>query len=69
MDDFVAQIISLEISLCHVRARMDAANDPEALHDLRLAVLRLRSLLRPFGDRRICAAAVGSITEQKIQKQ
>ena len=48
VDDFVAQIISLEVSLYHSRARLVASSDSEALHDLRIAVRKIRSLLRPL---------------------
>ena len=48
VDDFVAQIISLEVSLYHSRARLVARSDSEALHDLRIAVRKIRSLLRPL---------------------
>lgn len=48
VDDFVAQIISLEVSLYHSRARLQANSDSEALHDLRIAVRKIRSLLRPL---------------------
>jgi CHAD domain-containing protein len=50
VDDFVAQIISLEVSLYHSRARLQANSDSEALHDLRIAVRKIRSLLRPLRD-------------------
>jgi len=46
VDDFVAQIISLEVSLYHSRARLQANSYSEALHDLRIAVRKIRSLLR-----------------------
>lgn len=46
VDDFVAQIISLEVSLYHSHARLQTAN--EGLHDLRIAVRKIRSLLRPL---------------------
>lgn len=48
VDDFVAQIISLEVSLYHSRARLLSTNDSKALHDLRIAVRKIRSLLRPL---------------------
>ncbi|WP_157714647.1 CHAD domain-containing protein [Pseudomonas sp. PB120] len=48
VDDFVAQIISLEVSLYHSRARLQADSDSEALHELRIAVRKIRSLLRPL---------------------
>ncbi|MHC8353824.1 CHAD domain-containing protein [Pseudomonas sp. LB3P81] len=48
VDDFVAQIISLEVSLYHSRARLQANSDSEALHVLRIAVRKIRSFLRPL---------------------
>jgi CHAD domain-containing protein len=48
VDDFVAQIIALEVSLYHSRARLQADSDGEALHDMRIAVRKIRSLLRPL---------------------
>lgn len=46
VDDFVAQLISLEVGLYHSRARLVACS--EALHDLRIAVRKIRSLIRPL---------------------
>ncbi|AVE08149.1 metal-chelation protein CHAD [Pseudomonas palleroniana] len=48
VDKFVAEILSLQIALYHSRARLEAGTDNEALHDLRIAVRRIRSLLRPM---------------------
>jgi CHAD domain-containing protein len=48
VDDFVAKIISLEVALYHARARLQANSEREALHDLRIAVRKTRSLLRPL---------------------
>ncbi|RKS24879.1 CHAD domain-containing protein [Pseudomonas sp. WPR_5_2] len=68
VDDFVAKIISLEISLYHARARLQANSDGEALHDLRIAVRKVRSLLRPLRNMpevaalNQAAAEVGSVT-------
>ncbi|VVO07730.1 CHAD domain-containing protein [Pseudomonas fluorescens] len=68
VDDFVAQIISLEVSLYHSRARLLATSDSEALHDLRIAVRKIRSLLRPLrnmpevGALNQAAAEVGKAT-------
>ncbi|WP_280290924.1 CHAD domain-containing protein [Pseudomonas sp. BN417] len=45
----VAQVLGLETSLYHIRARLQAGTDKEALHDLRITLRRLRSLLRPLG--------------------
>lgn len=48
VDDFVAHIISLEVSLYHSHARLQANTDSESLHDLRIAVRKIRSFLRPL---------------------
>jgi CHAD domain-containing protein len=48
VDVFVAQILSLEVRLFHAYARMSARTDSEALHDLRINLRRIRSLLRPL---------------------
>ncbi|WP_426119882.1 CHAD domain-containing protein [Pseudomonas sp. DSP3-2-2] len=68
VDEYVRQIIGLEVTLYHARARMEANSDPEALHDLRIAVRRIRSLLRPLRTRdeviplNTAAANVGRVT-------
>ena len=48
VDRLVAHVLSLEVRLLACQARMTARTDPEALHDLRTTVRRLRSLLRPL---------------------
>ena len=48
VDEFVAEILTLQIALYHSRARLEARTDSEALHDLRISVRRIRSLLRPM---------------------
>ncbi|MCO6056932.1 CHAD domain-containing protein [Pseudomonas sp. MOB-449] len=48
LDDLIAQVISLEVRLRACVERMNAGTDDEALHDLRIATRRLRSLLRPL---------------------
>jgi CHAD domain-containing protein len=48
VDALVARVLQLEISLLAGRERMAAGTDSEALHDVRIAVRKLRSLLRPF---------------------
>lgn len=48
VDSIVAQALSLETALFHAYARMEANTDEEALHDLRINLRRLRSLLRPL---------------------
>lgn len=47
-DRLVERCITLEVALLACRARLQAATDDEALHDLRIVVRRLRSLLRPL---------------------
>ncbi|HEY6609999.1 MAG TPA: CHAD domain-containing protein, partial [Pseudomonas sp.] len=44
----IARFITLEVALLATGARLAAATDGEALHDLRIVVRRLRSLLRPL---------------------
>jgi len=44
-DYLVAHLIEQEVALFSASARLSAGSDPEALHDLRIAVRRLRSLL------------------------
>ena len=48
VDRLVAQVLSLEVRLLACQARLSARTDPEALHELRTTVRRLRSLLRPL---------------------
>ena len=48
VDRIVANIVRLEVRLLACQARLEADTDPEALHDLRTTVRRLRSLLRPL---------------------
>jgi len=44
----IARFITLEVALLATGARLAAGTDAEALHDLRIVVRRLRSLLRPL---------------------
>lgn len=44
----IARFIALDVALVATRARLAACTDGEALHDLRIVVRRLRSLLRPL---------------------
>lgn len=68
VDAIVAQVLLLETALYHTHARIEARTDGEALHDLRINLRRMRSLLRPL--RRIgavtllneAAAEVGKLT-------
>ncbi|WP_397453388.1 CHAD domain-containing protein [Pseudomonas sp. NA-150] len=50
VDHLIAQLLALEVRLMACQARLVANTDNEALHDLRIAVRRLRSLLRPLHD-------------------
>lgn len=68
VDSLIARLLGLHIRLLACQARLRAETDPEALHDLRISVRRLRSLLRPLrglpGIDRLEAAAkgVGTLT-------
>lgn len=68
LDKFIAEILALQVSLYHSRARLEVRTDGEALHDLRIAARRIRSLLRPMrGMSEVAAlnnaaAAVGRLT-------
>jgi len=68
VDRLVAHVLGLEVRLLACQARLSARTDPEALHDLRTTVRRLRSLLRPLrglpGVEQVEAAAsrVGELT-------
>lgn len=48
VDRLVAHVLGLEVRLLACQARLTERTDPEALHDLRTTVRRLRSLLRPL---------------------
>ncbi|QXI40156.1 CHAD domain-containing protein [Pseudomonas xantholysinigenes] len=48
LDHVVAQVLALQVGLLACRERLGADTDPEALHDLRITLRRLRSLLRPL---------------------
>lgn len=68
VDRLVAQVLGLHVRLLACQARLSANTDPEALHDLRTTVRRLRSLLRPLrglpGVEQLetAAADVGTLT-------
>ena len=47
-DRLIKRSITLEVALLAARARLQAGGDSEALHDLRVTVRKLRSLLRPL---------------------
>lgn len=67
-DKFVAEIFALQVALYESLARLEARTVSEALHDLRIAVRRIRSSLRPIrsmshvGALNIAAAEVGRLT-------
>lgn len=48
VDSLIAQLLRAQVDLWHVQARLLAETDREALHDLRIQLRRLRSLLRPL---------------------
>lgn len=48
LDHVVAQLLALQVRLLACRERLAADTDSEALHDLRINLRRLRSLLRPL---------------------
>lgn len=68
IDTYVKEILGLEVVLFHARSRLEAETDSEALHDLRIAVRRIRSLLTPWRALkemtalREAAAEVGRLT-------
>ena len=48
VDSLVAQLLRCQVDLWEIQARLQAETDCEALHDLRIQLRRLRSLLRPL---------------------
>ena len=68
VNKYVAEILQLEVRLLHARARLLAGSDSEALHDLRIATRRIRSLLIPvrhvegMDALKAAAAEVGRLT-------
>lgn len=50
LDHVIAQVLALQVRLLSCQARLAADTDSEALHDLRIATRRLRSLLRPLRE-------------------
>lgn len=48
LDHVVIQVLTLQVRLLACRERLAADTDSEALHDLRIALRRLRSLIRPL---------------------
>lgn len=55
-DSTIAQVLLLQTGLYHAVARIEAGTDSEALHDLRINLRRMRSLLRPL--RKIAGVAL-----------
>lgn len=55
-NQLLSQVLRLQVRLLACRERLAAQTDPEALHDLRIALRQLRSLLRPLTDLPCCAA-------------
>lgn len=68
VEDVVSTVLALETSIFHAYARIAAGTDAEGLHDLRIAIRRIRSLLKPLGldsangELEAAAAAVGRST-------
>lgn len=68
VDRLVAHVLGLEVRLLACQARLSARTDPEALHDLRTTVRRMRSLLRPLRglpgveQLEVAASRVGDLT-------
>lgn len=68
IDAVVAHVLQIEVSLYHARVRLEGRTDSEALHDLRINVRRLRSLLKPLRGRDgvdaldQAAAAIGQLS-------
>lgn len=68
VDQILSRVLGLQVNLYACEARLEAGTDPEALHDLRIAVRRLRSLLHPLRAHesvlliRNAAATVGQLT-------
>lgn len=56
IDDLPAQVLGAQVRLYACCARLSAATDGEALHDLRIALRTLRSLLKPITALASCAA-------------
>lgn len=67
-DRIRAQVLTAQIGLFNCAARMQADTDVEALHDLRINLRRLRSLLKPLRGLHACdelqaqAARLGQLT-------
>lgn len=55
-EQLLVQVLRLQVGLYACRERLAAATDAEALHDLRITLRKLRSLLRPLAQVPVCAA-------------
>ena len=53
VDQIITQFLTLETALFHAYARLAARTDGEALHDLRINLRRLRSLLHPLRGKQV----------------
>ncbi|SFI55670.1 CHAD domain-containing protein [Pseudomonas guineae] len=68
IDEVQQHVVRIQVRLFACRERLLANTDDEALHDLRIAVRQLRSLLRPLTAAPVCAdlqqyaAQVGRVT-------
>lgn len=67
-NQLLAQVLRVQVRLFACRERLRAETDDEALHDLRIALRQLRSLLRPLQSLSVCrdlqqsAAELGRLT-------
>ena len=55
VDEVQQHVLRIQVRLFACRERLVAATDDEALHDLRIALRQLRSLLRPLCAIAACA--------------
>ncbi|HUE94435.1 CHAD domain-containing protein [Pseudomonas sp.] len=55
IDEVPQHVLRIQVRLFACRERLVAATDDEALHDLRIALRQLRSLLRPLSSIAACA--------------
>ena len=61
VNEYVKEIIELEVALFHARARLEVSADDEALHDLRICIRRIRSLLSPLRSIAATSSATASL--------
>ncbi|MFJ7144293.1 CHAD domain-containing protein [Pseudomonas protegens] len=62
-DRFVAEVVNLQVRLYSACARLEARTDSEALHDLRIAIRRIRSLLKPLRSIKEMTALIEAAAE------